>query len=133
MSFVDRITQISTRIEPETAKADYDEIDTEFYELFRNERRQLVVKLIDDHDSMAVRDLAEHIAAFENSLKLNEVARRQYKTVYVQLYQNHLDKLDSRNFIDYDARSKHVTRTTCTEDVRALLERIASTEVVNDE
>lgn len=135
MSFVDRLTKIGERLEPDHTQpsGEYEDTNTTFYDLFRNERRQLVVKIVDDHGDISMRDLAEHIAAIEDGSEPGKVGRDGYRTVYVNLYQTHLDKLDTAGIIDYDDRAKHVTSTEHTENARALLAYIESTEVTTGE
>lgn len=129
MSFVDRITRIGERLERTTTDTTnaYENTNTSFCELFANDRRQLIVQIVDDHGDITTRQLAEHIAAIETDTSLGDADRAAYKSVYVQLYQTHLAKLDNAGVVRYDGQAKHVTATNTTEEARALLAYITDT------
>jgi len=129
MSFVDALTQIGERLEPvqtDTTSA-ATEPETAFCELFQNKRRQLVVQIVDDHDDITMRQLAEHIAAIETDSDLGDADRAAYKTAYNALYQTHLEQLDTAGVVTFDDRAKHVSATNTTETARALLAYINDT------
>ena len=52
---------------------------------------------------MSVRDLSEHVAAWENEAEPAAVTYKQRKRVYTALYQSHLPKLHEHGFVEYDA------------------------------
>lgn len=73
------------------------------YELLKNRRRRDVLDYLRAHDGEGtLSDLAEHIAAWENSIEVSQLSSAQRKRVYIGLYQAHLPKMDSANVIDFD-------------------------------
>lgn len=76
---------------------------TEIFDLLRNKRRRSVVRYLLEHDqSSSLSDVAEHIAADENDITVQELSSAQRKRVYIGLYQCHLPKMDSLGVIAYD-------------------------------
>ena len=68
-----------------------------------NRRRREVIRYLREHDGEAtVSDLAEHIAAGENGITVQQLTSSKRKGVYVGLYQNHLPKMDGVGVIDYN-------------------------------
>ncbi len=76
----------------------------EIFELLKNERRREVIRyLLEDVDGHAtLSELAEHIAALENEIAINQLSSDQRKRVYIGLYQCHLPKMDEMGTIDFD-------------------------------
>lgn len=73
------------------------------YELLKNRRRRDVLEYLRAHDGeVTLSDLAEHIAAWENSIEVSQLSSAQRKRVYIGLYQAHLPKMDSTGVIDFD-------------------------------
>jgi hypothetical protein len=74
----------------------------EIWEVFRNHRRRAVIQLVADmepDDAVALGVLADHIARREFGPGFSSSER---KTVYVGLYQTHLEKLDDVDAVNYD-------------------------------
>ena len=77
--------------------------EDDLFEVLYNARRRVVINYLLDHDGAATTsDLAEHIAANENDVPVNQLSSTQRKRVYVGLYQNHLPKMANLGVIDYD-------------------------------
>ena len=75
----------------------------ETFELLKNARRRAVVRFLLSHGGNAkLSELAEHIAAAENGISVNELSSDQRKRVYIGLYQCHLPKMDNLGVIEYD-------------------------------
>jgi len=72
------------------------------FDLLSVERRRHVIRIIDEEDEILIGNVAEHIAAIENHVKLQEINSEQRKRVYVSLYQMHLPKLAEYDVIEYD-------------------------------
>lgn len=73
------------------------------YELLKNRRRRDVLEYLRAHDGEGtLSDLAEEIAARENSIEVSQLSGAQRKRVYIGLYQAHLPKMDSAGVIDFD-------------------------------
>lgn len=65
----------------------------EICNILSNERRQAVIKVLDEQDKVTLRDLSQALA---------EVEEQQRKTVHIGLYQSHIPKMCDYNVITYD-------------------------------
>lgn len=74
-------------------------------------RRYVLYYLRDTGEPVALNDLAEHVAAWENETPVDELSDQERKRVYVSLYQTHIPKLDSVGIVDYDQQSGMVALT----------------------
>jgi hypothetical protein len=73
------------------------------YHLLQNQRRRRVLRFLSERDWMVnVGVIAEHVAAIENDVPVDELDAQQRKRVYISLYQSHLPKLDEHDVVDYD-------------------------------
>ena len=91
--------QTTDEAEPEIQRLSLDVI----FELLRVSRRREVLWYLEENEGTARLDeLAEHIAAKENDIELEELTSSQRKRVYIGLYQCHLPKMDDSGVIDYD-------------------------------
>jgi hypothetical protein len=74
------------------------------FDLLRNQRRRGVLRYLRDQtDGTATLDtVAEHIAAKENDIEIEQLTSSQRKRVYIGLYQCHLPKMDELGVIEYD-------------------------------
>lgn len=74
------------------------------FEIIRNERRRLVLQYLEDTEAetVALGDLAEHIAAIENDTTEQALSAQQRKRVYVGLYQCHLPKMANSGIVEFD-------------------------------
>jgi hypothetical protein len=74
------------------------------FDLLRNQRRRGVLQYLrDSTDGTATLDeLAEHIAAKENDVEIEQLTSSQRKRVYIGLYQCHLPKMDELGVIEYN-------------------------------
>ncbi|EMA64900.1 DUF7344 domain-containing protein [Halorubrum kocurii] len=84
--------------------ADGTELNTsQLFDLLKNRRRRSVTRFLYENDGNAVlSDLAEHIAAEENDITVQQLSSTERKRVYIALYQCHLPKMASLGVIDYD-------------------------------
>jgi len=75
----------------------------DLFELLKNPRRRAVLRFLESTDGNAtLSELAEHIAAQENDIEVQQLNAYQRKRVYVALYQCHLPKMDDADIVDYD-------------------------------
>lgn len=75
----------------------------EIFDLLKNSRRRMVIQYLREHDGYSdLNDLAEHIAAKENDITVQQLSSDQRKRVYIGLYQCHLPKMDSLGVISYE-------------------------------
>lgn len=83
------------------------------FELLKNERRRRVLRyLIENGESSTTGELAEHVAALENSKEdVSAITSKERKAVYVGLYQCHLPKMDDYGVIEFDQARGRVELT----------------------
>lgn len=75
----------------------------EIFDLLKNSRRRKILEYLREHDGSAKLDeLAEHIAADENDITVQQLSSDQRKRVYIGLYQCHLPKMDTLGVVEYD-------------------------------
>lgn len=79
--------------------------DTLFKALSNSRRRGVIMELSNGPTTLS--DVADVIAEKEKGKGVDSEGR---KTVYVCLYQGHLDKLDDADIINYDKRSGEITK-----------------------
>lgn len=105
-----------------TAAENEDDIDErEIHDILRNWRRQMVLKeLKGNAGTMALRDLAENLAASESGE--SPPPRNVRNSVYNSLHQTHLPKLDDAGVVDYDTDRKTVSLESQARDVDLYME-----------
>lgn len=82
----------------------------EVLEVLSNRRRRYALHYLKWHgQETSLRDLAEHVAAWENGTDLETLSYSDRKRVQNALHQFHLPKMDDRGFVDYDARGAVVS------------------------
>ncbi|MFB6130639.1 MAG: hypothetical protein ABEJ28_07455 [Salinigranum sp.] len=83
----------------------------EIFHLLRNERRRAVLRYLEGvDDCVAMRDVAEQVAAWEHDTTVDELRSKQRSRVYIALYQDHLPALDKLGVIEYDQSRGRVRR-----------------------
>lgn len=100
------------------------------HDLLGNQRRRMVLDLLDDCEVWDLGRLAEYVAARENDTLPDRVDSQQRKRAYVGLYQCHLDRLDDRDVVDYNKARGIVERGSEFDGVRAV--QTAGIEAVQD-
>lgn len=69
-----------------------------------NYRRRFVLEYVLEHSGpLALRELAEGLAARENDIGVEETTSVQRKRAYVSLRQTHLPKLDETGMVQFDS------------------------------
>jgi len=102
------------------------------YETLSNPRRRETMRYLRTHATEGVtliRDLSEHIAAWENDIEPVDVTYKQRKRVYTSLYQSHLPKLHRHEFITYDADRGTIELTPQAEQLDLYLEAVSENEI----
>lgn len=110
----------------------YEIPETEIHDLLRNERRQQVIKQLQDSvGTMNLRELAELIAEYETDE--SPPPRNIRKSVYNSLHQTHLPKLDQRGIVDYESDRKEIRLTEDARSVNKYMEVVTPWGVTWDE
>jgi len=78
--------------------------EDELFDVLSNQRRRFAVHLLkrEEDDSIAIGDMAEQIAAWENGIETTEITGNERKRVYTALQQSHLPKMDKAGVIDFN-------------------------------
>lgn len=98
-------SQTDTEDTTTTGSDDHGELPLdEVFHILTNHRRRQVLSYLTDHDGTAtLGELAEYIAAAENSVSIQRVTSTQRKRTYVALYQCHLSKMDAAGIVSFDS------------------------------
>lgn len=82
----------------------------EVLEVLSNRRRRYALHYLKWYGKETeLRDLAEHVAAWENETTVDQLTYTDRKRVQNALHQFHLPKMDDRGFVEYDSRRGVVT------------------------
>ncbi|WP_336021589.1 DUF7344 domain-containing protein [Halobellus salinisoli] len=88
----------------------------EIFDLMSNHRRRYAMHFCKQHeDPVALSDLAEQVAAWEQDKSIAELTSAERKTVYTSLQQTHLPRLDRAGVVDYEGGEVELT-----EQIKAL-------------
>jgi hypothetical protein len=79
------------------------------FDILSRARRRYVLFVLKVEGPMELTELAEHIAARENDVEIEELTKQQRKRVYVSLYQTHVPKLEEAGLVTYDDDSSVVS------------------------
>ena len=89
---------------PDDAGSDGDFSSDVLYGLLADKRRRYALHYLKQRrEPVAVRDLAEQVAAWENGKAVDGLTSKERKRVYIALYQSHLPTLDKEGVVEYDA------------------------------
>lgn len=98
------------------------------FEVLYNRRRRDVIRYLREREGSATTsDLAEHIAAKENGIPVQQLSSSQRKRVYVGLYQNHLPMMDDIGVIDYEKNRGTVRLRECATQLEPYLDDTVGT------
>lgn len=89
---------------------DAEDVDR-LFEALADERRRYALRLLDDHATLTLADLADEIAVREHDAPIVEIHGEDVKEAYVQLYHCHLPKLREVDLVHYDQDRDLVTLT----------------------
>lgn len=104
------------------------------WSLLSNVRRRRTIVIVDEAASeLHVTDLAEHVAAYELGIDVDDVARQQWRRVYTALVSTHLSPLSQRGAIDYDVDEKTIAPAAATGDLAAWVRALNTAADVGDD
>ncbi len=85
--------------EPPSASIPLDQV----FAILKNQRRRYVLQFLYEADGkVSLSDVAEQIAAWENSKDIKQITSSERKRVYVGLYQCHLPKMDGADVVSFN-------------------------------
>lgn len=97
-------------------------LDTSF-EILKNQRRRYVLEYLrESSGTIELNALAKQLAAWENNKDTSLVSSKEYKRVYVSLYQSHLIKMDDSGIIEFDQNRGTIELLPAAEQLYAYLD-----------
>lgn len=88
------------------------------FDILSSPRRRYVLYYLRQADEpVALNELSEQVAAWENETDVEKLSDQERKRVYVSLYQTHIPKLDSIGIIEYDQESGLIELTSQAHEV----------------
>lgn len=103
--------------------------DTVFTTLSNRRRRYVLQFLQDNGGTSELRDIAEHLAAWENDKTVDAITRKERRRVYTALQQSHLPKMDDDGIVSFDRDRGTVEMTELAEELRVYLEVVQGSEI----
>jgi hypothetical protein len=105
--------------------------ETDVFEVLSNERRQCILHYLKRQDDrrVSLRELVDHVAAWENDTTVAELESDERKRVYTALRQNHLPKLDDTDIVEYDHMRGEVALTEDAREVELYLEYVPGNDI----
>lgn len=78
--------------------------EDELFDVLANQRRRFAVHLLkrEGEGSVAIGDMADQIAAWENGIDTTEITGNERKRVYTALQQSHLPKMDEAGVVEFN-------------------------------
>jgi hypothetical protein len=96
--------------------------DVIYDQLANRRRRYALHHLKQTGEPVAVRDLAEQVAAWENDTTVDDLGSQERKRVYIALYQSHLPTMDEAGLVTYDDEASTVELADTLADIDVYLE-----------
>lgn len=103
------LSTIRTVLDPRQSEEPEEPWDThlgldEIMKLLKNERRRLILDVLEKEQHTTLGNLSERVAMLENGVDEIPLGSDYRKRAYVSLYQSHLPKLDKADIVDYDKK-----------------------------
>lgn len=100
------------------------------YGLLADRRRRYALHyLMQRGEPVALRELAEQVAAWENDKPIEALGSQERKRVYIALYQSHLPSMDREGIVSYDSDRGEVALAPEFADVDIYLEAVPRNDV----
>ena len=105
--------------------------EDELFDVLSNQRRRFAVHLLkrEADDSIAIGDMAEQIAAWENGIETAEITGTERKRVYTALQQSHLPKMDKAGVVDFNKNRGIVEPMPAMTDVDVYMDVVEGREI----
>jgi hypothetical protein len=102
----------------------------ECFELLSNHRRRFTLHYLRRAENgTELGELAEHVAAWENEIPLEELSYDQRKRVYTSLQQVHLPRMDDIGVVEFDDREGRVTMGPAADELEIYMEVVGGREI----
>ncbi|KDS90824.1 hypothetical protein FK85_09635 [Halorubrum saccharovorum] len=105
--------------------------EDELFDVLANQRRRFAVHLLkrEEDDSIAIGDMAEQIAAWENGIDTAEITGNERKRVYTALQQSHLPKMDDAGVVEFNKNRGIVEPTPALQNVDLYMDVVEGREI----
>ncbi|WP_418284357.1 DUF7344 domain-containing protein [Halorubrum sp. DTA46] len=105
--------------------------EDELFDVLANQRRRFAVHLLkrEDDSSIAIGEMAEQIAAWENGIEMTEITGNERKRVYTALQQSHLPKMDDAGVVEFNKDRGLVEPTPALTDVDLYMDVVEGKEI----
>jgi hypothetical protein len=96
----------------------------EIFDILSNERRRCTLYYLTEQgeETVPLRDVVDHVAAWENDRPIGDVSSSERMCTYSALHQSHLPKLARTGLIDYDSQRGEITLREAARDATMYLE-----------
>ena len=102
----------------------------DIYEALSNQRRRFVMHYLQQYGHTgSLGTIAEHVAAWENSIDLSAVGSGDRKNVYTSLQQFHLPKMEDIGLIIFDQRAGTIELSQAAADIDIYTELVGRHEL----
>jgi hypothetical protein len=105
--------------------------EDELFDVLANQRRRFAVHLLkrEEDESIAIGDMAEQIAAWENGIDTAEITGNERKRVYTALQQSHLPKMDAAGVVEFNKDRGIVEPTPALQNVDLYMDVVEGKEI----
>ena len=105
--------------------------EDELFDVLANQRRRFAVHLLkrEEDESVAIGDMAEQIAAWENGIDTTEITGNERKRVYTALQQSHLPKMDEAGVVEFNKDRGLIEPTPALENVDLYMDVVEGKEI----
>lgn len=115
---------------PPASDSDDELSQTEAFDILSNDRRRHTLHyLLSREDGTDIGELAEQVAAWENSEELEQVTSDERRRVYVSLHQTHLPRMDDADLLDYENSRDTIELTERGESLRVYMEIVEGNDI----
>lgn len=77
----------------------------EIFDAMTDRRRRYVLYYLQEEEIAEIETLAAHVTAWEQNISVETVSDDDYSSVQIDLFHNHLPKLQAAALVEYDRRS----------------------------
>jgi hypothetical protein len=105
--------------------------EDELFDVLANQRRRFAVHLLkrEEDDSVAIGEMAEQIAAWENGIDTTEITGDERKRVYTALQQSHLPKMDEAGVVEFNKSRGVIEPTPALQNVDLYMDVVEGREI----
>jgi hypothetical protein len=121
---------LQSRIDAESGQRPKTLTEADVFEILSNQRRRFVFHYLKQRDrEVYLRELAEHVAAWECDKPVAALESGEKKRVKTALHQHHLPKMDETGFLEYDRMRETVTIGEEAADLEVYLDVVPKADV----